>query len=273
MPAKVNTTDPVPIHPAAAESLKRQKEFLLQVVSGMAKAEEKRVERVSKTRNPKDRRDLEKRYANERKVETDRIMRLKEETKQMAVLAEKGSYNGTIRNSNMKAQPIGNVEVSGLESRGGLTDSQYKFLKQAYDKMEAPIKPPRNPNAPCPPKISYFRDKKNHARMRQLDSERRGLLGEKKYLLTNLAGVVSQQDALMRHGEWAQSSSRSMSTSRSNLSTGGWTARNGGGTARSGWSTARSNASVASMASFKGRHPEHTFTKPVTRPKNVPRLF
>ena len=145
MPAKTKSdAPPVPIHPAAAESLKRQKEFLLSVVQNMAKAEDSRIERIAKTRNPKDRADLERRYKNERKVETARIMRLKDETKRMASLAEKGSYNGTIRNSNMKPQPIGDVEVSGLESRGGLTDSQYKFLKQAYDKFEAPVKPPRS---------------------------------------------------------------------------------------------------------------------------------
>jgi len=135
---------PVAIHPVAVDSLKRQQQFLLNVVQGMAKAEESRQERLGRTRNQKDRKNLEARYKNERKAEAVRVVRLKEETKQLKMAAEQGSYNGTVRNVNMaKPKPMSDVEVTGLEARGGLTDGQYKFLKEVYNKFEAPIKPPR----------------------------------------------------------------------------------------------------------------------------------
>ena len=58
-------------------------------------------------------------------------------------MCEEGSYSGTkLDRSRGAVKPVMDQEVTGLQSRGGLTDSQYKFLKQAYNKFETPL-PPR----------------------------------------------------------------------------------------------------------------------------------
>ena len=129
MPAKSSKAASVaiPISAQAASSIKRQNESLLQIVTEMSKNEEQRVLRISNARHAQEKKELERRFAGERKAEAARIVRLRDETKQMQSLAEKGHYNGTSRNRRtLSAKPVSDHEVTGLESRGGLTDSQYK---------------------------------------------------------------------------------------------------------------------------------------------------
>ena len=128
--------------PAAVSSLQRQLGSLQVVVSELSVTEDARQTRL-KTCPPKGRKALQKRFAFERKLDVDRVTRMKEEADQMRVLAEKGSWNGTVRNLTDTRPPpqVGNVEVKGLEARGGLTDNQYKFLKEVYTKFEEPQKP------------------------------------------------------------------------------------------------------------------------------------
>ncbi|GMH95677.1 hypothetical protein TrST_g6414 [Triparma strigata] len=263
-PAKPDAS-PVPIAPGAANSIRRQNEFLVKVVSEMSQNEEKRAAKV-KACPPKMRRQLERRHADERSREFERVNRLKEETKIMKRQVEKGSYNGTkLDKSRGAVKPVSDKEVTGLESRGGLTDSQYKFLKQVYNKFEAPL-PPRPSDKPRAPNISYFQDQRRQQKLGRIENQRLGLLNQKKELLTQLSYVVDRQDALIKRNEW-KSTSRSTSRSLS-----GFTARSGMNTARSNYSVRSDASSVASMASFQGRFKPGTIHRE-SKPKIVPQLF
>lgn len=271
-PAKPDANS-VPIAPEAANSIRRQNEFLVKLVTEMSQNEEKRAAKVAAVKNPKMRKQLERRHASERNRDVERVNRLKEETKVMKKMAEEGSYNGTkLDNSRGAVKPVSDKEVTGLESRGGLTDSQYKFLKEQYNKFEAPL-PPRPSDKPRAPNISYFNDMKKQQKLGRIENQRLGLLNHKKELLTQLSYVVDRQDALIKRNEWkstSRSTSRSLSgfTARSMRST---RSNSGMNTARSNYSV-RSDASVASMASFQGRFAAGTIHRE-SKPKIVPQLF
>lgn len=121
--------------------------------------------------------------------------------------------------------------------------------------------------------MSYYRNQKIANNIYRIENEKRTLLSHKKNLLTKLAGVVNQQEALMNRGEWdyantGRSSHAGTGRQVKKLSLTSFRPSRG-----SGMATGRSDCSVASMASFRGKNPEHTFTAKIERPANVPPLF
>ena len=241
----------------AQASIRRQNEQVKQLCVAMNNTETNRLTRLSNARNKKERLSLEKRFAQERKVDQERLNRLITDTNRIKTLASNGLYNGTKIDKSRRPAPIEAEEVTGLQARGGLTDNQYKFMKQMFTKFQEPIKrkgmngppPPRTPN------LSYYRDAKINRERARVDSMRKNLLQEKKSLLTQLSSVCDQQSALIANNAWG--SSRSTFSNNPPLS------------ARSTRSSATSVYSMASMA----RRPEHTFTKRAERPSKVPVLF
>jgi len=251
----------------AAASLRRQNEALHLVVTELSKAEDQREVRMKACKRPGDRKGLERRFGAERRVDAERVERLREETGRIRQLAELGEWEGTARDGRPKVQSVGDRQVSGLEARGGLTDTQYKFLKEVYTKFEAPVKPPPS-NKPRAPNISYFRNQKAAAFNARIESDRRGLLGEKKMLLGRLANVVEQQGALVRHDQW--SSRTAASTGRSSYATG----RSNYTPSESGRSVRSTASTAASMASFRTvRGVPKGGMRATVRPSKVPQLF
>ena len=202
MPTSPAAEPAIPIPASAAQSIRRQNEFLVQVVTEMSQNEEKRSAALAGARNKKARKEMERRFNAERGREVERVSRLKDEATTMKKMAEEGSYSGTkLDRSRGAVKPVNDKEVTGLQSRGGLTDGQYKFLKQVYTKFEAPL-PPRPSERPRAPNISFYKEQRAHAKVARIESQRLGLLNQKRELLTQLTYVIDKQDALINRNEW-----------------------------------------------------------------------
>jgi len=139
-PQTVPSNDPTTWPPAAQASIKRQNEHLNFLVTTMSTSETKRLVRLTKARNRKEKVSLEKRFANERNVDQERLNRLIADTDRIKKLAANGLYGGTTNDKTMKPLPLEAEEVTGLQARGGLSDNQYKFMKQMFVKFEEPQK-------------------------------------------------------------------------------------------------------------------------------------
>mgnify|MGYP006101417589 FL=1 len=122
-------------NPQAEASIARQNTQILNLVKQMDTTEVSRQTRLYHSKNPKELKSLEKRFVSERKVDRDRLNILLVDTARIKKLASVGAYNGTQRVA--RSQPQTNFEevpVTGLQARGGLTDSQYKFMKQVSER-------------------------------------------------------------------------------------------------------------------------------------------
>lgn len=262
MPLSPTTTpshDPTTWTPAAQASIKRQNEEIKTLCVTMEATEAKRLTRLTHARDRKEKKSLSKRFAKERKNDQERLSRLISDTNRIKALAANGVYGGTVLDKSRKPPPIEAEEITGLQARGGLSDNQYKFMKQMFNKFEEPPKRKNNGNnlKPRTPNISFYRDAKISRENERVNSARRDLLQQKKTLLTKLSNVCDQQQALIAHNSWG--------SSRSTFSNPPMSARS----TRSTHTTASSTYSMASMA----RRPEHTFTRRPTRPEVVPVLF
>lgn len=148
---------------------------------------------------------------------------------------------------------------------GGLTDNQYKFLKQVYNKFETPI-PPAASDRPRTPNLSFKRDMQRAQLNARIEGDRKNLLGEKKMLLGRLANTLDQQSALMNSNMWSgRTPTPSVAGSARSYAA--------PSTARSNYSVASSNVSMASFRGTQRARESANRMKATQRPKFVPQLF